>query len=87
MCSSDLWRPITMVVVSILVFGFAIEHLGLFVSAILLTFLAGAARAGSNYRELALLGLLLAALSVGVFAYGLRQPMPAWPPFIMDRLK
>mgnify|MGYP003339542251 CR=1 FL=1 len=28
-------------------------------SVVLLTFLAGAARAGSNYRELALLGLLL----------------------------
>jgi hypothetical protein len=79
------WRPITMVVLSILVFGFAIEYFGLFVSAILLTFLAGAARAGSNYRELAVLGVILAILSVGVFAYGLRQPMPAWPPFLTER--
>ena len=72
------WRPITCVVISILAFGFLIEYIGLFFTSILLTFIAGAARAEANYRELAIVGVILALMCVVVFVYGLGQPMPAW---------
>lgn len=72
------WRPITCVVAAILAFGFLIEYVGLALTAIVITFIAGAARKEANYRELAVLGVILAALCVGVFIHGLGQPMPAW---------
>ena len=72
------WRPITCVVISILAFGFLIAYIGLFFTSILLTFIAGAARAEANYRELAIVGVILALMCVVVFVDGLGQPMPAW---------
>lgn len=72
------WRPITCVLVAILAFGFLIDYIGLALTSILLTFIAGAARKEANYRELTVLGIILALMCVGVFVYGLKQPMPAW---------
>lgn len=72
------WRPITCVIAAILAFGFLIQYIGLALTSIVLTFLAGAARKEANYKELAILGVVLAVLCVGVFVYGLKQPMPAW---------
>ena len=71
-------RPISLVVIAILAFGYLIEIIGLALTAILLTFIASAAREEVNWRETAILGVVLALLCVGVFVYGLGQPMPAW---------
>jgi len=71
-------RPISLVVISILAFGFLIEVIGLALTAITLTFIASAARKEVKWRETAFLAVILALLCVFVFVYGLGQPMPAW---------
>lgn len=71
-------RPITFVILAILAFGFLVERIGLALTAIAVTFIASAAREKFNLKETATLGVVLALLCVGVFIYGLSQPMPAW---------
>jgi hypothetical protein len=71
-------RPISLVVISILAFGFLIEVIGLALTTIALTFIASAARKEVNWRETAILSIILAVMCVVVFVYGLSQPMPAW---------
>jgi hypothetical protein len=71
-------RPISLVVISILAFGFLIEIIGLALTAIILTFIASAARKEVNWKETAILAVILAVMCVLVFVYGLSQPMPAW---------
>jgi len=71
-------RPISLVVISILAFGFLIEVIGLALTAIVLTFIASTARKEVNWKETAILAFILAVVCVGIFIYGLGQPMPAW---------
>ncbi|MDH7799408.1 MULTISPECIES: tripartite tricarboxylate transporter TctB family protein [unclassified Beijerinckia] len=71
-------RPITSVILAILAFGFLIERIGLALTCIAVTFIASAGREKFNLKETAILGIVLALMCVGVFVYGLSQPMPAW---------
>jgi Tripartite tricarboxylate transporter TctB family len=71
-------RPIAVIIVAILVFGFLIGTAGLAIAAVLLTVLSAFARRGANLGEAVLLGIGLAAFTVAVFVYGLSQPLPAW---------
>jgi hypothetical protein len=72
------WRPLTFVCVSMMVFGLAINYIGLALSAALLTFLAAGARSDTRWRETAALAVVLGVFSVLLFVYGLGQSMPAW---------
>ncbi len=72
------WRPLTFVCVSMMVFGLAINYIGLALSAALLTFLAAGARSDTRWRETAVLAVVLGVFSVLLFVYGLGQSMPAW---------
>jgi hypothetical protein len=71
-------RPILVMVVAILAFGYLVERLGLAITAALLTLLAGFARRGMSLVETLLLAGGLAVFSVILFVYGLSQPFPAW---------
>lgn len=71
-------RPITSVILAILAFGFLIERIGLALTCIAVTFIASAGREKFNLKETTILGICLALMCVGVFVYGLSQPMPAW---------
>jgi ABC-type spermidine/putrescine transport system permease subunit II len=72
------FRPITVIIAAILVFGILISTAGLAIAAVLLTVLAAYARRDVNLKEAVLLGVGLAVFTVGVFVYGLSQPLPAW---------
>jgi hypothetical protein len=72
------FRPITVIIAAILVFGILISTAGLAIAAVLLTVLAAYARRDVNLKEAVLLGIGLAVFTVGVFVYGLSQPLPAW---------
>jgi hypothetical protein len=71
-------RPIVFIIAAILIFGFLIESIGLALTAILLTVFAGYARRDVKLSETIVLGVALAAFTVGVFVYVLGQPLPAW---------
>src|SRR5262249_33939274 len=71
--------PLLLVTSSICVFALIFPYSGLVTAIFVLTVIA--ARASPEFRlsEALCLGVLLAALSAGVFVYALGIPLPVWP--------
>ena len=72
------FRPLIFVIGSILIFGILIDRVGLAISAVTLTLVAGFARRSVNLKENFVLGAGLAIFTIAVFVYALGQPLPAW---------
>ena len=73
------WRPVSIVLLSVVAFGLVLTHAGLVLSTIGLIVVASTASREFRFRESLLSGVLLAALSVGVFVVGLKLQLPIWP--------
>jgi hypothetical protein len=73
------WRPILVVLSSVVAFGLLVTHLGLVFSTIGLIFASSAASREFRPKEALISGILLAALAVGVFIFGLNLQLPIWP--------
>jgi len=69
------WRPASFVIASLLVFGFAMELLGLIFSAFALIAVAAFAQNKPNLRDTALLGAGMTIFCVVVFVWALGQPL------------
>lgn len=72
-------RPLLLLVLSVITFGLAILPLGLVVTLIITVAIAALAGRQSGPIEVAVLALSLAALSIGIFHFALRLPLPIWP--------
>lgn len=72
-------RPVTAVLGSILVFGLAIDRLGLFLTAALLVFIAGQAVPGNRAGGLLALAVGLATVTWLLFVQALGIPLAAFP--------
>ena len=70
------WRPLALITLSIVVFGFTMEKLGLVPALMLLFFIAALAGREFRFREVLLLALLMSAFAAAVFVYGLKLPYP-----------
>jgi hypothetical protein len=73
------WRPVLVVLGSVVVFGLIVTRAGLVLSTILLIAMASAASHEFRPKEAAISGLLLAVLAVGVFVIGLKLQIGIWP--------
>ena len=73
------WRPMLIVLGSVIAFGLVVTHLGLVFSTIGLIFASSAASPEFRPKEALISGILLAALAVGVFIFGLNLQLPIWP--------
>lgn len=73
------WRPVLIVLLSVVVFGLVLTRVGLVLSTIGLIFAASAASREFRAREALVSGILLAALAAGVFVVGLKLVLPLWP--------
>ena len=73
------WRPVSIVLLSVVAFGLVLTHAGLVLSTIGLIVVASTASREFRFKESLLSGALLAALSVGVFVIGLKLQLPIWP--------
>jgi hypothetical protein len=71
--------PLGVITLSVVLFGLLLEPLGLFIALIIVVAVSAVASRNSKPVEVAALALVLAALSAGVFVYGLRLPLPLWP--------
>ncbi len=71
-------RPILLIVIAIVVFGFLINTVGLALSAGLMTIFAAYARRSVKVTETVLLAVGLALFSVVLFVYTLGQAVPPW---------
>lgn len=73
------WKPTLIVLGSVVAFGLLVTRLGLVVSTIGLVIAASAASREFRPKEAIISGILLAALSVGIFVIGLKLQLPIWP--------
>lgn len=73
------WRPTSIVLGSVVMFGLIVTSVGLVLSTVLLIFVASVASTEFRPREALIAGALLAALAVGVFVVGLKLQLPIWP--------
>jgi hypothetical protein len=73
------WRPLLVVLGSVVVFAVIVTRVGLLLSTVALIFAASTASREFRPREALLSGVLLALLAVGVFVVGLKLQLPVWP--------
>lgn len=79
-----VWRPVLLVLVSGVVFGYLLKPLGLVLATALLVVMSALGGHEFGWREALILGAVLAIFSVGVFVYGLGLPFPLWPEAWME---
>lgn len=73
------WRPVVVVLGSVVLFGAIVNYAGLVLSTIVLIVLASAASDEFRPKEAVISGVLLAVLAVAVFGIGLKLQIPIWP--------
>ncbi len=76
------WRPITIVLLSVLVWGLTALTLGLVIASVALVFISSVASNEFRGREALVSGILQALVMAGIFVYGLGAPLPVWPVFL-----
>ena len=74
--------PLGIVLLSVFVFGAAVNFLGLVVSTILLVLIASTASHEYRWKESVIAALALAVFVVIAFRYGLKLQLPTWPTFL-----
>ncbi|HVE50080.1 MAG TPA: tripartite tricarboxylate transporter TctB family protein [Casimicrobiaceae bacterium] len=80
--SFPTFMPLLVVLGSVLIFGFALNHLGLVLSVMLLVVLSSFASHEFSWKEALISSLALATFCVIAFRYGLKLQIPTWPPFL-----
>ena len=76
------WRPTVVVLGSVVLFGAIVQTVGIALSTVILIVGSSAASPEFRPRESLIVGVLLAALAVGVFVIGLKLQLPIWPAFV-----
>lgn len=76
------WRPLLLILGAVIVFGFAIPHLGLVVAVPLLIIIAGFGGDEFHWQTAVITAVLLTAASYLIFVKGLGLTMPVLPTFI-----
>jgi hypothetical protein len=76
------WRATLVVLGSVVVFGYIVEQMGLFVSTVTLIVGASAASHEFRWKEALASGIFFALLAIGVFVLGLKLQLPIWPVFL-----
>jgi hypothetical protein len=72
------WRSILLVFAAIASYALTIQRFGLAVAAFLVVAIAAPAARQTRWPAIVLLGVFMAAFCVGVFIFGLNQPLPLW---------
>jgi hypothetical protein len=72
------FRPMFFVLLSIFIFGYLMDYVGLAITAVVLVFVAAYARRDVNILETAIFAIGLSIGTILIFVYGLGQPLPAW---------
>jgi hypothetical protein len=76
------WRPLLVIVVSIAVFGYALPHLGMWISLPLLVVMVSAAGDEFHWKGVAISAVVLTVFSWLVFIKGLGLTIPLQPAFM-----
>lgn len=77
-----VWRPITWIIASVVIFGFALPWLGMFIALPLLILTSSLAGDEFKWREVLTSIVVLTVGSWLIFIKGLSLVIPLWPSFI-----
>lgn len=72
-------RSMALILGAVTVFGLMLKSLGLVVCVVLLVIISALASHEAKRTEIIVSIVLLAAMAVGTFVYGLKLQMPVWP--------
>ena len=72
------WRSVVLVTLAAVIYGYLIDRVGLIAATIAVVVLGAYAGRDARPIEVAALAVILAASAVGLFVYGLGQPLPLW---------
>ncbi|MCZ7563422.1 MAG: tripartite tricarboxylate transporter TctB family protein [Burkholderiales bacterium] len=75
-------RPTALVLLSVVLFALALRPIGLVGATLILIFVGALGGAEFEWREVALIYLVLIGFSVAAFYYGLGLPFQLWPAFV-----
>ena len=70
------YRPLALIALSILLFGFLLDRVGMVPAIVATLFAAAAAGREFRFKEVLLLAVVMTVFSVAVFSYGLKLPYP-----------
>ncbi len=73
------WKPVFILTLAVVLFGAVLQPLGMIVAIILLTFISGIAAHDKNYRELAMITVIMCLFCAAVFVWGLKLQMKLFP--------
>ena len=73
------WKPLAFIVVSLVAFGYVMEHFGLIPALVVMFFIAAMGGHEFRWKEVAILTVVMSAFAVGVFVYGLGLPYQLFP--------
>ena len=76
------WRPLSIIVGSVVLFGFILPRLGMFLSLPLLVLIAASASDEFHWKDALLNAVILTAGSWVIFIYGLKLTIPLLPWFM-----
>ena len=71
-------RPLAMVVIATLVFGYVIEYIGIVAGTMGMVVIAAYARRAVDLKETVILGAVITLFVIAVFVWALHQPLPLW---------
>ena len=73
------WKPLLLVLGSLVLFGIALQWLGLVIAIFALIIVSSLGGHEFKLKEVLMLSLLMTVGSVAVFNYGLQLQFPIWP--------
>jgi hypothetical protein len=76
------WKPLFVILLSVVVFGFGLPRLGMFISLPLLVLMSAYASEEHTWLGSLINAVVLTAMSWAVFVLGLKLTIPLWPTFL-----
>jgi len=73
------WKPLALITLSIVLFGFLLDRLGMIPAILSMFFVAAAAGREFRFKEVLILAVVMAAFAICVFSYALKLPYPLLP--------
>jgi hypothetical protein len=73
------WRPLAFITLSIVLFGFLMDRLGMIPALVVMIFASALAGPEFRFKEVLILTVLMSVFAVGVFVYGLKLPFQLFP--------
>lgn len=81
------WRPLLIILASIVVFGLLLPHLGMAIALPVLVFCSSAGGDEFHWRDSAINAVILTVGSWAIFIKGLSLTIPLWPTFLEAMFK